>query len=1289
VASVAEVRSAELGWGPLVPYIPRLVVDWLRETPDAAYREVDGSLAFVDISGFTQLTERLARKGKVGAEEVNDTLDACFTELLSVAYDQGAGVVKWGGDAVLLLFDGEQHAARACCAAAGMQRTIRQIGRLRTSAGLVTLRMSVGIHSGSFHFFLVGDVHRELVLAGAAATQTVAMEALADAGQVALSAATASAIDSGLLGRLKGDGILLRRDPRIAIDRAGPVSDVDGLDLVSCMPAGLREHLLQGGEAEHRWVTSAFVELGGADQLLLDGGPDAAARALDEAVGAVQRAALEHQVTFFDSDVGLGGVKILLIAGAPTSTGNDEERMLRALRDIADTPLELRVRIGVNAGRVFAGDFGPPYRRTYSVKGDSVNLAARLMAKAEPGQVLATDAVLARSRALFQSEPLAPFRVKGKAQPVTALAVGSLAGAREAERKASPLVGRDRELELLERALESARGWEGRLVELVGEPGMGKSRLLEELRARAEGVLAVAAACEEYEVSTPYFPFRHLLRSLLGLADGDPATLARRLRRQLADIAAHLLPWAPLLAAAMDLELPETPETASLEDQFRRERLEEAARELLGIVLSTPTLLVLEDVHWLDDASCDLLRALLEGLDTRPWLVVVTRREADGGFAAPVSELVETVRLEPLAEGDAAALAAQATDDAPLPPHVLTALAERSGGNPLFLAELLEAARSGGLETMPDTLEALLTAQIDRLAPRDRTVLRCAAVLGTSFSRELLEAVLAEDAGAADGEFWSRVGGLVLPDGRDGLRFRHALVRDAAYEGLPYRRRRELHERVGQTIERRAGRRAEDEAELLSLHFFHAQRFDKAWRYSRVAGERAAAIYANVEAVALLERALDAARHAGGAADEIGRVWEALGDAALRLSEFPRAAKAYRAARRSTRRTAADDARLIQKEAMVPFRAGRYSQALRRLNHGWRLLEGVEGSEAAAQRARLFGWCGSVRQYQHRAHEAIRWCHRAIAEAERAGAKDALAHAYYILDWAYFSLGRLEDAVYSQHSIAIYEELGNLDRLAWVFNNLGGLALLDSRWNDTLEWAERARQTFERIGDRASAATAEFNLGEVLADQGRNEEAEPFLRNALRVWRATGNVPDIAIGASLLGRQAARAGRFDEAEALLAEAHALYEAEADDVELLTADTWRAESLVLQGESGPALVLIGTLLDRAERIEGVTVAVAMLHRLRGWALLQLKQLDDARRAFGESLRVARIRDANFGIRSEDYQAGVTLDALVQLARLAGEAADELERERDAIFERLGVIAVTRPPLAAARFAEALA
>ena len=383
----------------VVPYVPRLLIDWLRDTPDQRYRSVEGTLAFVDISGFTKMTERLARKGKVGAEEMSDTLNRCFSELLSVAYDYGAGLVKWGGDAVLLLFEGEDHAARACRGAFEMQRAIRTVGRLKTTAGSVTLRMSVGIHSGAFDFFLVGDLHRELVISGPAATECVTMEQIAEAGEIAISETTASLLDPAVLGARKDAAILLRRAPDVDMLRAAPVGAVDPDAIAACLPLLIRDHVLrEPGEAEHRFISVAFVEFSGVQKLLAEEGVDALTDALDECMSVAQRETARYSVSFHETDINKDGGKIMLVAGAPTTFGKDQERMLRAVRGIMDAGTRLPLRIGVNAGRVFSGDFGPPFRRTFSVKGDAINLAARVMGKAATGEILATKDVLAGSR---------------------------------------------------------------------------------------------------------------------------------------------------------------------------------------------------------------------------------------------------------------------------------------------------------------------------------------------------------------------------------------------------------------------------------------------------------------------------------------------------------------------------------------------------------------------------------------------------------------------------------------------------------------------------------------------------------------------------------------------------------------------------------------------------------------------------------------------------------------------------------------------------------------------------
>src|SRR5205814_9293797 len=263
---------------PLTPYVARLVVEWLHDTPEVSYRSINGTAVFADISGFTNLTEKLARRGKAGAEEMGDVLNLIFEQLLAAAYEYGAGLVKWGGDAVLLLFDGDRHAEMASRAACEMQRVIGRIGRVRTTSGTVRLRMSVGIHSGDLDFLLVGSHFRELLLTGPGATAVAQMEKIADAGEIVVSRDTAAMLDAAgapPLGDAKGDGFLLGAGPAVprAPNRTPVGRDVD-LDHAMC--ATLRTHLLEGlVEPEHRNVTVSLIQVQGADELLAREGPEA------------------------------------------------------------------------------------------------------------------------------------------------------------------------------------------------------------------------------------------------------------------------------------------------------------------------------------------------------------------------------------------------------------------------------------------------------------------------------------------------------------------------------------------------------------------------------------------------------------------------------------------------------------------------------------------------------------------------------------------------------------------------------------------------------------------------------------------------------------------------------------------------------------------------------------------------------------------------------------------------------------------------------------------------------
>lgn len=1253
----------------LRPYVPRLVVDWLRTDPTALHRELEASLVFVDISGFTALTERLARKGKVGAELMRDTLDGVFTALLDEAYDWGAGLLKWGGDALLLSFDGPSHPWRACRAAWEMQRTIDRVGRLQVSGGTITLRMSVGIGTGRYHFFMTGSVHRELLIAGPAMTETLTMEAIADAGEIGISPALAALLHPSWVGPQKDGITLLGAPPEIDRERAPDVGDVRGLDIASCIPVAARAHvLLRRSEPEHRTITAAFIDMVDTDRILEELGPEALGRGLDERMRAIQEAALQYEVPFYETDVGKSSVKALLTAGAPSSTGHDEERMLRTLRQVMDRPGLVPMRIGVNTGKVFTGDFGPPYRRAYRVFGDAINTAARVTSKAEPGQILSTEIVLDRSRTIFATTPIPPFAAKGKSEPVRASIVGPAVGVKASHRAGTALVGRDAEMAVIVDAIDRARAGHGSVVEISGPPGMGKSRLIEEAIARAPDFRAVMTRGEEYESSTPYFPIRNVMREVLGVGPAaDSDEVVERLSTATAQIDPDLVPWIPLLGILLGLDLPPTAETAALDGRFLRDRLSEVALGFLGGGLAgAPVVIVIEDAQHLDEASRDLLSRLSQAADDRRQLLIVSREAGTRVFAPDDAVRAATIELGPLSVESLAAVLELATEDHPLRPHEIDELARRSGGNPLFLFQLLDTVRANGtIESLPDSIESLIAADIDRLAPTDRTVLRYAAVLGTRFAPALLVDCVRGDLDLDDG-VWSRLGELLVPESDGDLRFRSTLMRDAAYEGLPYRRRRTLHGRVGDAIEASAGTSLDEETGVLAFHFHEAQRWDKAWQFCRMAGDRAMGVYANVEAGRFYEKALTAGRRLRSVtAADLAATYERSADARYRLGEYDVADHGFTAARRLLGRDPIKAAPLVVKQAMVATRTGEYRRALIRVGAALRALEEQPGREAAASRARLMVPIAAVKYFQNRRVESIEWCLRAVREARRGGARDALAEAYKVLDLAYLENGQIEKATYSRLALAIYEELGDLRNQALVLNNEGLIAHDASRWDDSRALYQQALAIAEQIGDRSMGALMKYNLSEILIDQGRYDEAEPLIREVIRLWRASGAEGDVAEGQRELARLLARRGDIQDAQGLLLAARAYQASSAKHGEVLRTDARIAEMLLLAGMAEEALAVVERAALEAETTDGGAVMEPTLARLRGWAHLQMDRLDDARAALDRALRLARRR-------REVLEEALALDGLVALAVRTGRPIDDLANARRTLFERLGII-----------------
>jgi class 3 adenylate cyclase/Tfp pilus assembly protein PilF len=1251
----------------LARYLPALLADW-EVGGLGRHRVVEGTVAFVDISGFTKLSERLAKHGKIGAEALTETIDRCFVALLGIASGNGGQLIKFGGDALLLLFTGDGQAARACRAAVEMRRALKEVGRQRVLDHPVVLKMSVGVHSGDFDFFLIGGSHRELMVTGPAATATVLMEGTAVAGQILVSRATAALLPPGVLGEEVGDGTLLRRAPPAGHgwSPAAQWFDLPGsVDVAGYLPVAVRRALSAGIRlAEHRRAVVAFVHFDGTDALLANNEPEAAADVLEALVSAVQEAADRHEVAFLSSDIDKDGGKIILTSGVPLAAEDAEDRMLRAVREIVDTvDGPVSVRVGVHRAPLFVGEIGPPERRSFTVMGDGVNLAARIMAQARQGQILCTDDVLERTRLSVEADALAPFMVKGKAKAVTAFSVGAIGEKREPMAfTAAPFVGRQSESAVLRRALDRARQGERSVVEVVAEPGMGKSRLIGEVVATADGFRAIEIVCEPYDGTIPFRSARVLLSEVLGVeTGGDPAVALRRLTEAATEIDPGLVARLPLLGVVLGLAIAETPETSRLEDRFRRPLMATTVAALLEGLLSGPTLLVFEDAHFMDDVSAEILAPVVDGAGATPWLVVIARREVEGGLRASDDEDLR-LRLGPLEEGDALDLVDRMTAEAPLPRHTGAALAERSGGNPLFLIGIVAAALAGvDVDELPDSVEAVVSARIDQLPTSDRYLLRRASVLGRSFPADLLDAVVDEPIDEEAPERLARF--LVWEDGT--VRFTHALLRESSYDGLPYRLRRELHARAGDAMIARTAD-PEEQSGLLSLHFLQAQRYAEAHRFALMAAQRAALALADVESVGFYERALEAVRHLPETEPaEQAALVEALADARYRVGLYGPAEVAYRRARRLRGGDPVAEARVLLKLGRLQGWLDCYPRALRWIARALRILDGIEGDEARRQRAHVLAWYGRFFQEEGRHQRAMRWCEEAVVEASAVQEKEALANALKVLDWARMDLGLLHDPVDWQRALVLFEEIGDWPSAASMQNMLGGFAYFCGQWTEALAFYRQAQETVHKTGNAVMDAFCRNNMAEIALDQGRLDESERLFHEALHIWRAAEYRSVIASATGNLARLAAHRGEFDEARRGFDEALAEADHVGGQAERREILARKAECLLLGGDGEGALALAEECLEQIRSSDGVPPQLPLLERVRGIVLFGLGDDGEGRVALEASLRAARARDAN-------YEVALTLRALAETAPSStDDEVEEWRRRSDEILGELGV------------------
>jgi class 3 adenylate cyclase/tetratricopeptide (TPR) repeat protein len=968
-----------------------------------------------------------------------------------------------------------------------------------------------------------------------------------------------------------------------------------------------------GFEVERKLVTVMFADISGYTALTEKLDP--------EAVRDLVNACFDHLVPIIEKYDGkvvrFIGDEIMATFGAPVVHENDPERALRTALEMMDElatfnanyNIDMGIHIGINTGLVIAGGIGSEGQQQYGVTGDAVNLAARLRDASERGEIYVGPDTHRLVAPLFRFERLEPMQVKGKSEPVQVYRLmrvkaqpGRVRGL-EMRGIYSPLVGRDTQLATINERIQRLLEGQGGILMIIGEAGAGKSRLMAEARQRANNFTGqwLEGRTLSFGQTISYWPFQEILWAFADITDEDSEAgawdkLEASLNNLFDEDTLQVLPY---LASLLSLEVRgEYAERVKFLDgeAMGRQVFIVMRRFVERLARVKPLVLVFEDLHWMDASSAALVEHLLPLVERVPLLICgLSRPKRDSpsvrlqtvahqDYASRYNEIV----LDPLSDVDSVQLVANllAIDD--LPDSLRAMIVDKAEGNPFFLEEIIRSLIDSGavvrdpvtrrwratdqarMVTIPDTVQGVIMARIDRLDEEVKAVLQKASVVGRSFIYRVLHALQQVENRLDDHLAELLEMELIREKQRTPeleYIFKHALAQEATYESILMARRRELHARVAATIETLFAGRLEEFYGLLAYHYARAEIWDKAQSYLMKAGDQAGRVAADGEALAHYRQAMEAYERA------FGETWEPLEHAELerKISEA-----LYRQGDHAQAMEHAQRGLEILCGWSIPgstwgIRLGILGQSLLQIGHqllpGVFLGKGVDADRAAAEEElRLYepifwieqpkasmllilmvlralnhserhnlpygcigGYAtvGFVLDYLNLFSLANIYYRRAWALAEDFGHPDIQARVHHALAGHYLQMGKPEEEIdYLQRSSGLYKEIGDLHNLGLTLDALAMVLCYQGKLSKALDIVHELAPIGEEGNIRLVQCLSGASMGNTLMHMGRYGEVEPYLKESLRLAESIPSPANMIFNGGLLGRCYLYQGKF-------------------------------------------------------------------------------------------------------------------------------------------------------------------
>ncbi|NOZ04868.1 MAG: tetratricopeptide repeat protein [Chloroflexi bacterium] len=1040
--------------------------------------------------------------------------------------------------------------------------------------------------------------------------------------------------------------------------------------LRSYIPEHLAEKLLSSRskiEGERRNVTVLFADIQGFTSLAETLDPERVYDLLSDCMRGFADQIHQQEGTV-DKFIGDG---IMALFGAPLTHENDPERAVRSalgMLSFLETfnqslkenfGITLHVRIGLNAGMVVAGTVGSDLRMQYTVIGDTVNLASRLEELATPDTILVSQTVWDATATIFDYLPRGPVKVKGRKAPVEIYQVIGLkthpGAARGIRGLQAPMIGRNRELVQLHQTISDlAERHKGQIVLLTGEAGIGKSRLVSESKhfMQQYRLRVIEAVCRSHTAHVSYWLFQQLFNQAFGLREGDSdETKSQKIRLGTKSlIPTEYEDVLPFLLRLLDV----TPADPKMADRIRHLSPEQLRRQtflaLRRLVLSAtevqPLVILIDDLHWVDRASLELLLFLIPLVGQCDLYMGLISRPYEGQAANLIHRLASdtcpgsylSLPLTKLSRADSHTLVTTLLRESVLPASVQEGISEKAEGNPFFLEEVIRLLIEQGaiwrdngiwnakpdldLKTLdiPQSLHALLMSRVDRLPEELKYVLQCSSVIGPHVPFPLLQAVVGKEYGPSLDtglqELASREFLDPQPQEKHTYTFRHTLVRETVYGTLLTPRRRELHQRVGRSLEKLHAHRLDEVIDLLAYHFSEANDPARALPYTIRSAERTMNRFAYEDAVNLFERAEKFFGAVSPTFDQKLRVYQGLGDAKTFTSDFDAALKAFERALLLLREQAdqEDQRRLVaeqlRKIGRTWERKADYDESLRWLGLALAELDMADDTIKTVERARVYNDMGWVNYRQGQSRKALSWAVRALEILEGTEHYQDIASAYNRLVAVYYQTGQWTKAIeFAEKGLQLREQIGYTYGVANSLGNLAALLTIEGAWDRALACVERSLHYSEQMGDIEGIAVSYNNLGLIYRDRGDFERANEALNKSLAEAERIRNPLLMVFAYNNLGHLALSRGDHQTAQGYLRQSQSLA-TEIGSKEQLSEALWlMAESLVESKKYEEARALALEAIDLAKQVQSTNNRGAALRTL-GKLCLQSGNLSDA-------------------------------------------------------------------------------